>query len=71
VLTGAPSVDHHGIPISRVGDLAVCSCTRAPVTIVSGDSTCIMDHRAVARDGDMTSCGGIVRHIQSPTVDHL
>lgn len=71
VLTGAPSVDHYGTPISRVGDVAICSCSRAPVTIVSGDPTCIMDGRPVARDGDMTSCGGIVRRIQAPTIDHL
>lgn len=71
VISGAPTVDHYGIPISRIGDVCICSCSRLPVTIVTGDPTCIMDHRPVARDGDRTSCGGVVRHTQSPTIDHL
>lgn len=71
VITGAPTVDHYGIPISRVSDLAICACSRAPVVIVSGDPTCIMDGKPVARDRDRTSCGGEVRHTQTPTIDHL
>lgn len=71
VITGAPTVDHYGIPISRVSDLAICACSRTPVVIVSGDPTCIMDGKPVARDRDRTSCGGMVRNTQTPTIDHL
>ena len=39
--------------------------------IASGDPTCIIDGKPVARDRDVTACGAIIFHSQEPTIDHL
>ncbi|NRF69448.1 PAAR domain-containing protein [Aquincola sp. S2] len=72
VIEGAPSTDTHGIPIARMGDKVVCPVPGHGVNfIASGDSTCIVDGKPVARDGDVTACGARIFHSQQPTIDHL
>lgn len=72
VIEGAPATDTHGIPISRLGDKVICPVPGHGINfIASGDPTCIIDGKPVARDRDVTACGAIIFHSQEPTIDHL
>ncbi len=70
VISAAPATDHYGIPIARLGDAVSCP-VHGVNAIASGDPTCIIDGQPVARNGDVTQCGAVIRHRQFPTIDHL
>lgn len=47
-----------GVKVARVGDMTICPRKgHGACPIVSGDSTVIVDGKAVAREGDSTACG--------------
>jgi uncharacterized Zn-binding protein involved in type VI secretion len=53
-----PTVMIGSMPAAVVGDLLVC--TGPPDTIVKGSSTVFIGGRPAARQGDMTSHGGVI-----------
>jgi uncharacterized Zn-binding protein involved in type VI secretion len=55
---GVPNVLIGNMPAAVVGDLLVC--TGPPDTIVKGSSTVFIGGRPAARQGDMTSHGGVI-----------
>ena len=72
VIEGAPATDHYGIPIARLGDAVTCPVPGHGTNyIASGDPTCIIDGKPVARHRDVTACGAVLHHSQCPTIDHL
>lgn len=72
VIGAAPHTDTHGIPIARLGDPVSCPIPGHGVNfIASGDPSCIIDGKPVARDRDVTACGAVIFHSQQPTIDHL
>jgi uncharacterized Zn-binding protein involved in type VI secretion len=71
VIEGAPSSDSGGKRIARVGDKVTCpkkGCS-SPTVIVSGDGTCLVDDKPVARHGDKTACGATLIASQQNTTD--
>ncbi|WP_198015399.1 MULTISPECIES: PAAR domain-containing protein [unclassified Psychrobacter] len=57
VISGSPHSTHNGIPISRKGDKVICKKCKKLTTILTGDSSFIVDGAPIARAGDVTSCG--------------
>jgi uncharacterized Zn-binding protein involved in type VI secretion len=70
VLEASPHSDSGGIAIARLGDKVSCP-KHGTGTIVSGDTTMIVDGKAVARNGDKTSCGATLIAGQQATVDNV
>lgn len=66
VISGTDYTDIGGKQVSRVTDHAVCAVHGA-TTIVSGDTSVIIDGQAVARDGDSTACGATLISSQITT----
>ncbi len=64
VITGSPHTTHNGIPVARKGDKVMCKKCKKMTTIVSGDASFIVDGAAIARGGDVTSCGAKLIAIQ-------
>lgn len=73
VVIGASGVsDTGGIGIARVGDLTACPIPgHGTPPIVTGDQTCIVDGKAVARHGDKTGCGASLIAGQQNTIDQV
>ena len=59
-----------GSGIARLGDQTVCPAHGAS-PIVSGDISCIVDGKPVARHGDRTACGATLIAGQFATVDRV
>jgi uncharacterized Zn-binding protein involved in type VI secretion len=57
-----------GRGIARMGDRTVCP-THGASPIVSGDISCIVDGKPLARHGDTTACGATLIAGQHTTVD--
>jgi len=58
VKTGAPHVKVSGKPVVLVGDLCICPMTgHQNCVIISGNSNHTVNGKAVAYEGDKTSCG--------------
>ena len=57
VISGSPHTTHNGIPVSRKGDKVICRKCKKLTTILTGDSSFIVDGAPIARAGDVTSCG--------------
>ncbi len=57
VISGSPHTTHNDIPVSRKGDKVICKKCKKVTTILSGDSSFIVDGAPIARGGDVTSCG--------------
>lgn len=55
---GCPTVLIGGMPVARVGDLAVCA--GGPDVIAMGSLTVLIGGMPVARMGDMTAHGGTI-----------
>lgn len=64
VITGSPHSTHNGIPISRRGDKVICKKCKKLTTILTGDSSFIVDGAPIARAGDVTSCGATLIAVQ-------
>ena len=62
--TGSPHSTHNGIPISRKGDKVVCKKCKKLTTILTGDSSFMVDSAPIARAGDVTSCGAKLIAVQ-------
>ncbi|EJM70842.1 PAAR domain-containing protein [Pseudomonas sp. GM55] len=65
VCEGSPWTDINGFAVARVGDRVVCA--HGECMIESGDETLLVDGKAVARDGDLTSCGARLLATQKDT----
>ena len=65
VCEGSPWTDINGLAVARVGDRVLCP--HGECMIESGDETLLDDDRAVARDGDLTSCGARLIATQKDT----
>ena len=70
VIEASPNSDSGGNGIARVGDKATCP-KHGPNTIVSGDSTLIVDGKPAARNGDKTACGATLIAGQQATIDNI
>lgn len=70
VIEASPNSDSGGKGIARVGDKAACP-KHGPNTIVSGDSTLIVDGKPAARNGDKTACGATLIAGQQATIDNI
>ncbi|MFL6659641.1 MAG: PAAR domain-containing protein [Massilia sp.] len=70
VLEASQMSDSGGIGIARVGDKVSCP-RHGNGTIVSGDTTMIIDGKAAARHGDKTSCGAVLIAGQQASIDHV
>lgn len=70
VLEASPHSDSGGIGIARMGDKVSCP-RHGNGTIVSGDTTMIVDGKPAARHGDKTACGAVLIASQQATVDNL
>ena len=64
VISGSLHTTHYGFPISRKGDKVICKKCKKITTIVTGDSSYIVDGAPVARAGDATSCGAKLIAVQ-------
>ena len=64
VISGSPHSTHNGIPISRKGDKVICRKCKKLTTILTGDSSFIVDGAPIARAGDVTSCGAKLIAVQ-------
>lgn len=70
VLSASAQSDSGNIKIARVGDMASCPlCKPGIFPIVSGDSSLIVDGKAVARAGDRIGCGASLIASQQQTTD--
>ena len=65
VCEGSPGTDINGLAVARVGDRVLCP--HGERMIDRGDETFLVDGRAVARDGDLTSCGARLLATQKDT----
>ena len=69
-LEASAMTDSGGIGIARVGDKVSCPLPgHGTCPIVSGDTSCIIDGKPVARHGDKTSCGAVLIASQQATTD--
>jgi uncharacterized Zn-binding protein involved in type VI secretion len=58
------------VRIARVGDKVTCPRKgHGTCPIVTGDPTCLIDGKAAAREGDVTSCGAQLISSQITTGD--
>ena len=64
VICGSPHTTHNGIPISRKGDKVICKKCKKLTTILTGDSSFMVDSAPIARGGDVTSCGAKLIAVQ-------
>ena len=64
VISGSLHTTHYGLPISRKGDKVICKKCKKMTTILTGDSSYIVDGAPVARAGDATSCGAKLIAVQ-------
>ncbi len=64
VICGSPHTTHNGIPISRKGDKVICKKCKKLTTILTGDSSFMVDSAPIARAGDVTSCGAKLIAVQ-------
>lgn len=64
VIQGSPNYTTKGIPVSRVGDAAICAI-HGPVVISSGSPDYNFDGKACARIGSSCSCGATLVSSQS------
>jgi uncharacterized Zn-binding protein involved in type VI secretion len=64
VITAAGSSDTGGRQIACIGDKVQCP-NHGVTTIVSADSTVVIDGKPVARQGDKTACGATLIASQS------
>lgn len=71
VVSASETSDCYGRGIARVGDQVTCPRKGHGhvTTIVTGDSTALIDGRPAARQGDRTACGAILIASQSTTTD--
>ena len=60
VISWSPQTTHNSIPISRKGDKTICKKCKKLTTILTGDTSFIVDGAPIARAGDVTSCGSAV-----------
>lgn len=68
VISASGTTTAGGKGIACVGDRVICPRSgHGETTIVTGDSTVIIDGRAVARHGDKTSCGATLLSSQGVT----
>jgi uncharacterized Zn-binding protein involved in type VI secretion len=70
VVEASQHSDIEGVGIARMGDKVSCSM-HGTATIVSGDTTLIVDGKPAARDGDKTSCGAVLIAGQQSTIDKI
>jgi uncharacterized Zn-binding protein involved in type VI secretion len=70
VLEASEHSDSGGIGIARVGDKASCPI-HGNSTIVSGDTTFIVDGKPAARHGDKIGCGAVLIAGQQVTIDNV
>jgi uncharacterized Zn-binding protein involved in type VI secretion len=58
VVSAAPNYFVMGVPVARVGDSCTCPVPgHSGCVIVEGDPNWVIDGRAVALEGHLTSCG--------------
>lgn len=71
VISASATTDCNGRGIARVGDQVTCPRKGhgGVTTIVTGDSTALIDGRPAARHGDKTACGASLIASQSITTD--
>ena len=71
VISASETTDCNGKGIARIGDKVTCPKKGhgKVTTIVTGDSTAIIDGRPAARHGDKTACGASLIAGQSITTD--
>lgn len=71
VISASESSDCNGRGIARIGDKVTCPRKGhgRVTTIVTGDSTAIIDGRPAARHGDKTACGASLIASQWQTTD--
>lgn len=71
VISASESSDSEGKGIARIGDRVTCPKKGhgSITTIVTGDSTALIDGRSAARQGDKTACGATLVASQSLTTD--
>jgi uncharacterized Zn-binding protein involved in type VI secretion len=71
VITASQTSDCGGKGIARIGDKVTCPQRGhgSVTTIVTGDSTAIIDGQPAARHGDLTACGATLIATQSLTTD--
>lgn len=71
VISASESSDCDGKGVARVGDKVTCPKKGHGnvTTIVTGDSTALIDGRPAARHGDRTACGATLISSQSLTTD--
>ena len=71
VISASETTDCNGKGIARIGDKVTCPKKEhgKVTTIVTGDSTAIIDGRPAARHGDKTACGASLIAGQSIPTD--
>ncbi len=71
VISASESSDSNGKGVARIGDRVTCPKKGhgSVTTIVTGDSTALIDGRPAARHGDKTACGATLIASQSLTTD--
>ena len=68
VIEASGQTDSGNIKVARVGDKVSCPIRgHGTCPIVSGDFALIVDGKAVAREGDKTSCGAVLISSQQAT----
>jgi uncharacterized Zn-binding protein involved in type VI secretion len=67
VITASGRASTGGHNIACVGDKVKCPRHDGETEIVTGDTTLLIDGKAVARHGDKTSCGATLIASQSTT----
>lgn len=70
VVEASAMSDSGGIGIARLGDKTTCP-RHGTSPIVTGDMSCIVDGKPVARHGDKTGCGATLIAGQQATVDQV
>jgi uncharacterized Zn-binding protein involved in type VI secretion len=70
VLEASPHSDSGGVGVARMGDKVSCP-KHGNNAIVSGDTTMIVDGKAVARHGDKTACGATLIAGQQASIDNI
>jgi uncharacterized Zn-binding protein involved in type VI secretion len=72
VIEASSMSDSGGIGIARMGDKTVCPLPgHGAPPIITGDMTCIVDGKPVARHGDKTACGASLIAGQQNTIDQI
>jgi len=71
VISASASFDCYGRGIARIGDKVTCPLKGhgSVTTIITGDSTAIIDGKPAARHGDLTACGASLIASQFASTD--